>query len=110
MTYLIDSDIVIDHLADEPAAVNLLRHLAQAGIAISVVTYMEVYQGILRSSDPVVAHAKFHAFLTGVEIIPFFPETARRCADVREGLRRRGRRVRSRALDLLTAATSPAWL
>ena len=49
MPYLIDSDWVIDFLAQESKALQLLEQLAQEGIAISIVTYMEVYQGVLRS-------------------------------------------------------------
>lgn len=48
MPYLIDSDWLIDHLDNVPEAVELLDRLALEGIAISVVTYMEVIQGRLR--------------------------------------------------------------
>ena len=46
MLYLIDSDWVIDHLDDDPDAIALLEELAGEGIAISIVTYMEVLQGV----------------------------------------------------------------
>ena len=49
MPYLIDSDVVIDHLAAVPAATQLLEQLATDGIAVSIITYMEAYQGVLRS-------------------------------------------------------------
>ena len=51
MPYLIDSDWVIDFLAQESEALQLIEQLAQEGIAISIVTYMEVYQGVLRSQE-----------------------------------------------------------
>jgi len=38
--------------------------------------------------------------------LPISPEIARRCAQLRETLRREGKRVRQRALDLLIAATA----
>jgi predicted nucleic acid-binding protein len=41
MPYLIDTDWVIDLLASVPEAVQLLDRLAQDGIAISIITYME---------------------------------------------------------------------
>ena len=44
MPYLVDSDWVIDHLANVPEAVQLLDRLAQDGIAISIITYMEAFQ------------------------------------------------------------------
>ena len=47
MPYLIDSDVVIDHLDDSPPATQLLEKLATDGIAVSIITYMEAYQGVL---------------------------------------------------------------
>ena len=52
MPYLIDSDIVIDHFANVQAANQLLKNLAPEGIAISVITYMEAYQGVSCKSSP----------------------------------------------------------
>jgi predicted nucleic acid-binding protein len=106
MAYLIDSDVVIDHLADDPAARRLLDRLAPEGLTISMITYLEVYQGTLVSPDPAQAQAKLDAFVAGVPIVPFSADVARRCARLRVALQRRGKRVRSRALDLLTAATA----
>jgi predicted nucleic acid-binding protein len=78
MSYLLDSDWVIDHLANEPAATRLLALLAPAGIAISVVTFMEVLEGVLRSPDPPQARADFDAFLASVPVLPFSPAVAER--------------------------------
>ena len=71
MAYLIDSDLVIDHLADDPAAQRLLDRLAPDGLTISIITSMEVYQGTLVSPDPDQALAKLDAFLAAVPIVPF---------------------------------------
>ena len=38
MPYLVDTDWVIDHLANVGEAVRLLDRLAQEGIAISIIT------------------------------------------------------------------------
>jgi predicted nucleic acid-binding protein len=43
MPYLIDSHVVIDHLADVPESSALLARLAADGIAISIITYMEAF-------------------------------------------------------------------
>ena len=106
MAYLIDSDLVIDHLADDPAARRLLDRLAPDGLTISMITYLEVYQGTLVSPDPDQAQDKLDAFLAAVPVVPFSAAVARRCARLRTELQRQGKRVRSRALDLLTAATA----
>lgn len=104
MAYLLDSDILIDHFAELSAATKLIERLAPDEIAVSVISYMEVYEGILRSPDRPSAEAKFTAFMVVTPILPFSPTTARMCALLRNQLRRDGKRVRARALDLLTAA------
>ena len=106
MAYLIDSDWVIDYLAGVPEALELLDRLADERIAISIVTYMEVYQGVERSDEPKEAERQLASFLESVPLLPISPAVARRCASLRETLRRQGRRVNNRALDLLIAATA----
>jgi predicted nucleic acid-binding protein len=106
MPYLIDSNLVIDHLSDVPEATQLLADLAEEGIAISIITYMETFQGIERSPNPEAAHDKFHAFAGSVLILPLSVAVAERCARLREALRSQNKRVNSRALDLIIAATA----
>ena len=106
MAYLLDSNIVIPYLADDPATAALVERLAPRGVAISVLTYLEAYQGTLRSPDPTAAQAKFDRFLAAVPVLPLSREVARRCAGLREDLARQGRRVRNRAFDLVIAATA----
>ena len=102
MPYLIDSDVIIDHLADVPTATKLLEHLAKKGIAVSIITYMEAYQGVLRSPHQTRARKQFEAFLETVPVLPFSLAGAKRYAQVRETLYREGKRVKARALDLMT--------
>ena len=106
MPYLIDTDWLIDHLAQAPAAEALLSELAAEGVAISIISYMEAYQGTLRSPDLADAQAKLQALANTVPVLPLSIAVAQRCARRREALRARGRRVRPRALDLLIAATA----
>lgn len=106
MAYLIDSDWTIDHLSDIGVATELLTGLAIDGIAISVITYMEVYQGVLRSPNLEAAQARFDVFLDGIVVLPLSTAVARRCARLRNHLKQRGKRVNARALDLLIAATA----
>jgi tRNA(fMet)-specific endonuclease VapC len=106
MPYLVDSNVVIDHLANVPEASQLLDRLAQAGIVMSIVTYMEAYQGVVRSEQPEEAAEKFHTFADRVLILPFSFAVAERCARLRETLRSQNKRVKSRALDLIITATA----
>lgn len=104
MPYLVDSDILIALREGQPGAQALIERLAPAGLTISIITYMEAYQGTLRSFDQVRAQAVLAAFLDDVPIVPFSLSAVRRCAALREDMARQGKRVRSRALDLITAS------
>ncbi len=106
MAYLLDTDIVIDYLGGHLPTKQLVDSLVPAGIAIGMITYIETYQGILESPHPPAAQAEFQAFLTTMKLLPISEDVARRCAGVRLDLKQRGKRVRPRALDLITAATA----
>lgn len=84
----------------------LLDRLAPSGISMSIVPYMEAFQGTLREPDPVASQAQLDILVASVPILPLSDAVARRCARLRETLREQGRRVGSRALDLIVAATA----
>ncbi len=71
---------------------------------MSIITYMEAYQGVLRSPHPTSARKHFEAFLKRVPVLPFSPSVAKRCAQLQETLQKEGKRVKARALDQMTAA------
>ena len=109
MTYLLDSDWLIDHLAGNLAAKDLVDSLLSDGISISVITLIEIYDGIERSSTRRQDERAFRIFLQGAEVISINRKVARRAARMRAELRLQGRSVRSRSLDLLIAATALAY-
>ena len=106
MPYLLDSNVVIDHLGEVPEASQFLDQFAQDGIVISIITYMETFQGVVQSEHPEEAAEKFSAFIDTVLILPFSFAVAERCARLRDTLRTQNKRVNSRALDLIIAATA----
>ena len=106
MPYLIDSDWMVDRLDEVPEAVTFLDAIAADGIAISIITYLELDEGVLRSEDPQASEQKLNAVLDGIPLIPLSRSVARRCASMRHTLRQAGKRVNSRALDLIIAATA----
>lgn len=109
MRYLIDSDWLIDHLAGDASAERLLSSLADDGIAMSIISYVELYEGILRSPTRSATAALLAALLRTTPILPFSRPVAESCAAIRDDLRRRNRRVRPRALDLQIAATAMTY-
>jgi predicted nucleic acid-binding protein len=104
--YLIDTDWVIDFLKGDPSAIALLRSFPPKSLAISVITYAEIYEGILASADSKQGENVFRGFLRNVSVLPLNRTIARHAAAVRVHLRRQGRSVCQRAYDLLIAATA----
>jgi tRNA(fMet)-specific endonuclease VapC len=106
MTYLLDSDVLIYHLKGVESVVETITGLFGEGVAISSITYMETLDGV----DPDSVHGydpnRFSTLVSKIPIIQFSQAEAERCVLIRRALRQQGRSTRSRALDLLIAATA----
>ena len=63
MTYLIDTDWVIDHLNHIERVTSRLEELAPAGLALSTISLAELYEGVYYSRDPVESEAALQRFL-----------------------------------------------
>lgn len=109
MRYLIDMNIIIPYLADDAAMIALLRQLAGDGFAVSVISYLEAYQGVIESPAPRTAGDKFDAFFAGIPVLSVSLSVARECAAMRSALKSQQRHVRPRALDLIIAATARVY-
>ena len=63
MKYLIDTDWVIDHLRQQERITKRLEELASEGLAISVVSLAELYEGIYHSNNPAASEQALQQFL-----------------------------------------------
>lgn len=104
MRCLVDSDWVADYLNGDQDAIKLLRSLTLDGLAISLMTYGEIYGGILYSRDPARAETGFQEFLRGMTVLPLTESVMRRFAAIRGELRIRGQIIGDP--DILIAATA----
>lgn len=104
MSYLIDTDRVASYLNGRPDAIELLSTLRHQGLAISLITYGEIYDGIYASSDPRAREVVFLQFLRRVEVLPLTRTIMKRFAQLRGQLRRQGLLIPD--ADLLIAATA----
>ena len=104
MTYLVDTDWVADYLKGRSHAVTLLNRLFPDGLAISIITFAEVYEGIYYGAEPRRNEAVFRQFLKGVPVLPISRSVAQRFAQVRGGLRSKGQLIPQP--DLFIAATA----
>ena len=106
MKYLIDSDLVVDWLNGHQPTVNFLAPLFLQSIALSIITYSEIFEGIYGGRDPRQEQRVFLAFLRSVKVVAVTRGVARRNARLRRALRAQNRPLAHRALDLLIAATA----
>ena len=104
MRYLLDSDWVVDHLNERPDAVRLLAALVDDGLAISLMTYGEIYEGILYARRWEESEAAFLNLLRWVRVLAPDEAIMRRFAGIRGGLRARGELIGD--ADILIAATA----
>lgn len=104
MKYLVDSDWVIDYLAGRQAAITLLTSLAREGLAVSLITLGEIYEGIYYGRDPQKSEAGFRSFLRGVAVLSLNRSIMQRFGYIRGDLRRRGLLIGDP--DILIAATA----
>ncbi len=103
--YLIDTDLIVDILHDTEQAVQTLLDLAPDGLAISLITYGELYEGAHYARDPRQALGGLRAFLRGKEVLPLTTAIMERFAIIR-GQLSRPQRQQIRDMDLLIAATA----
>jgi tRNA(fMet)-specific endonuclease VapC len=104
MRYLVDTDSIIDGLAGISSILDWFNEHLDEGLAVSIVTLAEVYEGAYINPDPEVHIASFQAFLAIFTILPLIDQIAQRFARLRATLRRQGNLIPD--LDLLIAATA----
>src|SRR5438132_13976130 len=91
--YLIDTDWVVPFLKGRAEAQTLLNSLAPDGIAISLITYGEIYDGIYFGRDPKRHERVFLSFLRGAKVIPLNKPIMKQFALFRGELREVGKIV-----------------
>lgn len=103
--YLVDTDWIVDALKGPANAAQTLVNLAPYGLAVSVISYGELFEGAYYAYDPPTALAGLHAFLQGKDLLPLTLSIIERFAIIRGGL---PRQVRNQIgdFDLLIAATA----
>ncbi|MGH2461651.1 MAG: type II toxin-antitoxin system VapC family toxin [Chloroflexota bacterium] len=104
MPHLIDSDWVADWLKGRPDAIQLLSSLGRGALAISLITFGEIWEGIYFSQNAAGHEKVFRQFLRSVEVVSLTRPIQRRFARIRGELRQRGQLIGD--ADLLIAATA----
>jgi predicted nucleic acid-binding protein len=103
MSYLADTDWVAEYLKGRARATQLLNLLAQEGLAISLVTYGEIYEGIYYGRDRQRHEVGLSGFLQIADVLVLNQPIMQIFAQIRGALRVQGQLIGD--LDLLIAAT-----
>ncbi len=102
--YLIDTDWVIDHLNQVGPVTRRLQELQSQGLAVSIISVAELWEGVYFSRDPQRTQATLEEFLSGVLILGIDEEICKRFGQVRGSLRRQGKMAGD--FDLLIGASA----
>jgi tRNA(fMet)-specific endonuclease VapC len=104
MKYLVDTDWIIDGLANVPSAITALRHLAQDGISVSIVSFAELYDGAYGSRNPQGEIVRIQQFLAAYPVINLSDAIVGHFGQVRSQLRSQGLLIPD--MDLLIGVTA----
>jgi predicted nucleic acid-binding protein len=107
MSYLLDADWIISFLKGRSHAVDLVKHLADQGIAISVIAYGEIYEGLLGTGATAQQGARLDELVRTVNLLAPNLDIARRYAQIRLQLRSQGLLIPDN--DMWIAATAQAY-
>ena len=102
--YLVDSDRTINFLQGRRGAAELLVRLIPDGLAISVMTYAEVFEGLVYGRHPGSDESVWAGFLRVVEVLAHTVATAQQFAAIRGRLRADGMLIPD--ADIWIAATA----
>jgi tRNA(fMet)-specific endonuclease VapC len=90
LKYLIDSDWIIDLLLGRQDAISLAETLSAEGFGISLMTFVEVYEGIFGSRNPLSSERTFQLLLDGTPVVEISRLVALQTAEMRNALRSTG--------------------
>jgi tRNA(fMet)-specific endonuclease VapC len=101
--YLVDTDWVIHYLNGRADIVTRIQELSSEGIAMSVISLAELYEGVYYSRDPRKSEQALHDFLRGVDLLGIDEEITRLFGRERGRLRAVGNTIGD--FDLLIGVT-----
>jgi len=102
--YLVDSDWIVDCLHGNQSAVQTLQEIAPLGLAVSIISVAELYEGAYGLPEPGAHLSTLRTFLRAFTTLTLTDSIADRFAQVRARLRREGKAPPD--FDLLIGATA----
>lgn len=104
MNYLVDTDWLINSFRGTRLATETISRLRTEGLAVSIITVGELYEGAMTSADPAAELATFENLLEPFTTVTLDDVCMQHFAFLRSSLRRQGQLIPD--LDLLIASTA----
>lgn len=104
LSFLIDTDWVIDHFNAISHVTFRLKELEPQGLGLSVISVAELWEGVHFSREPKRSQTMLEEFLSGLVIVGLDEEVCKRFGHLRGSLRKLGKAIGD--FDLLIAATA----
>ena len=103
LSYVVDTDWAIDHLNKVVRVAEKLTELRPQGVALSVISLAELYEGSCYCKDPTTSERMLRAFLRNFPVLGIDEEICQVFGKERGRLRKEGRMIGD--FDLMIAAT-----
>lgn len=107
VSYLVDTDWIIDHLNKKREVTEKLKELRPAGIALSIISLAELYEGVYYSSDPAKSQRMLDILLKQFPVLIIEEEICKIFGKERGKLRREKKIISD--FDLMIASTCLRW-
>jgi tRNA(fMet)-specific endonuclease VapC len=104
MSYLVDTDRIVDGLRGRPEALALFERHKDDGLGVSLISLGEIYEGVEGHPQPEAHVDSVQEFLRTFTVIPLSGDTMRYFGSLRARLRQQGNLIPD--FDLLIAATA----
>ena len=104
MKYLLDTTWIVEYLRGNPETISRIQELQEEGLAVSIISVAELYEGVFRSNQPEANEEALEDFVSAVTVLEVTEDMARRYGEEKARLLRQGTVIG--ALDLLIAATA----
>jgi tRNA(fMet)-specific endonuclease VapC len=104
MSYLLDTDRIIGALHSRQDALDLIANLVTDGVAMTVITVGELYEGAYRGPNTQMRLAQLQQFVHQFPVLPVTEPIIEVFAERRAQLRAQGTMIAD--LDLLIASTA----
>ncbi|MGH9794769.1 MAG: type II toxin-antitoxin system VapC family toxin [Candidatus Acidiferrales bacterium] len=103
-THLVDTDCVIHYFHQIPSVTKRIIGLGPSGIAVSIISVAELWEGVLFSDDLEGDQQELESFLAVVTVVGIDPHICRRFGALRGTLRRQRKPIAD--FDIMIAATA----